>query len=76
MRCPRAPACARSGGRGHPRLESAGVAAIVASGQQSVHPGAIILFHDGGGPREQTVEALRQLLPWLQDQGYAFTLPT
>ncbi|WP_433786889.1 polysaccharide deacetylase family protein [Actinomycetospora sp. CA-101289] len=53
-----------------------GVAAIVASVQQSVHPGAIILFHDGGGPREQTVEALRQLLPCLQDQGYAFTLPT
>jgi peptidoglycan-N-acetylglucosamine deacetylase len=52
-----------------------GVAAIVASVQQQVHPGAIILFHDGGGPREQTVEAVRQLLPWLQDQGYTFTLP-
>jgi peptidoglycan-N-acetylglucosamine deacetylase len=52
-----------------------GVAAIVASVQQGVHPGAIILFHDGGGPREQTVEALRQLLPWLQEQGYEFTLP-
>jgi len=52
-----------------------GVAAIVASVQQSVHPGAIILFHDGGGPREQSVEALRQLLPWLQEQGYEFTLP-
>ena len=52
-----------------------GVGAIVASVQQSVHPGAIILFHDGGGPREQTVEALRQLLPWLVQQGYEFTLP-
>ena len=52
-----------------------GVGAIVASVQQSVHPGAIVLFHDGGGPREQTVEALRQLLPWLQEQGYTFTLP-
>jgi peptidoglycan/xylan/chitin deacetylase (PgdA/CDA1 family) len=52
-----------------------GVAAIVASVQQQVHPGAIILFHDGGGPREQTVEAVRQLLPWLQQQGYEFTLP-
>jgi peptidoglycan/xylan/chitin deacetylase (PgdA/CDA1 family) len=52
-----------------------GVAAIVASVQQQVHPGAIILFHDGGGPREQTVEAVRQLLPWLQEQGYTFTLP-
>jgi peptidoglycan/xylan/chitin deacetylase (PgdA/CDA1 family) len=53
-----------------------GVAAIVASVQQQVHPGAIVLFHDGGGPREQTVEAVRQLLPWLQEQGYQFTLPT
>lgn len=53
-----------------------GVAAIVASVQQSVHPGAVILFHDGGGPREQTVEAVRQLIPWLQQQGYEFTFPT
>src|SRR4051794_3286000 len=53
-----------------------GVGAIVASVQQSVHPGAVILFHDGGGPREQTVEAVRQLIPWLQEQGYEFTFPT
>ena len=53
-----------------------GVASIVQAVQQSVHPGAVILFHDGGGPREQTVEALRQIIPWLQDQGYEFTFPT
>ena len=53
-----------------------GTGGIVASVQQSVHPGAVILFHDGGGPREQTVEALRQLLPWLQEQGYGFTFPS
>lgn len=53
-----------------------GVDAIVASVQHSVHPGAVILFHDGGGPREQTVEALRRLLPWLTQQGYDFTFPT
>jgi peptidoglycan-N-acetylglucosamine deacetylase len=53
-----------------------GVAAIVASVQRSVHPGAVILFHDGGGPREQTVAALQQVIPWLQDQGYEFTFPT
>jgi peptidoglycan/xylan/chitin deacetylase (PgdA/CDA1 family) len=53
-----------------------GVAAIVASVQHSVHPGAVILFHDGGGPREQTIEAVRQIVPWLRDQGYEFTFPT
>ena len=53
-----------------------GTAAIVASVQQAVHPGAVVLFHDGGGPRDQTVEALRQLLPWLQEQGYQFVLPS
>jgi peptidoglycan-N-acetylglucosamine deacetylase len=53
-----------------------GVAAIVASVQRSVHPGAVILFHDGGGPREQTVAAIREIIPWLHDQGYEFTFPT
>ena len=53
-----------------------GAPTIVATVQQHVHPGAVILFHDGGGPREQTVAALRDLLPWLQQQGYHFVLPT
>ena len=53
-----------------------GTAAIVGSVQQGVHPGAVVLFHDGGGPRDQTVEAVRQLLPWLQEQGYQFVLPS
>lgn len=34
-----------------------------------------ILMHDGGGNREQTLEALKQLLPWLKEHGYAFSLP-
>lgn len=53
-----------------------GVAAIVASVQKQVHPGAVVLMHDGGGHREQTVAALEVLLPWLTDQGYRFTFPT
>jgi peptidoglycan/xylan/chitin deacetylase (PgdA/CDA1 family) len=52
-----------------------GTAAIVASVKQGVHPGAVVLFHDGGGPRDQSVAAVRQLLPWLADQGYSFVLP-
>ncbi|MEJ2889102.1 polysaccharide deacetylase family protein [Actinomycetospora aeridis] len=53
-----------------------GTGAIVASVQQSTHPGAVVLFHDGGGPREQTIEAVRQLVPWLKDQGYEFVFPS
>lgn len=36
------------------------------------YPGAIILSHDGGGDRSQTIEAYRIALPALQEQGYVF----
>lgn len=52
-----------------------GTAQIVATVQQAVKPGAVVLLHDGGGRREQTVEALNQLLPWLVAQGYRFDFP-
>ena len=35
-------------------------------------PGDIVLMHDGGGNREQTVEALRTALPKLKEKGYQF----
>ena len=35
-------------------------------------PGDIVLLHDGGGDREQTVEALRTALPKLKEKGYTF----
>jgi peptidoglycan/xylan/chitin deacetylase (PgdA/CDA1 family) len=40
-----------------------------------VHPGAIILMHDGGGDRSNTVAALPMIIAALRSQGYAFTLP-
>ena len=52
-----------------------GAPALVDLVKRHVRPGAIILFHDGGGPRDQTVAAVRQLLPWLSAQGYSFVLP-
>lgn len=52
-----------------------GTAAVVQQVQQRMHPGAVVLLHDGGGPRGQTVAAVRQLLPWLDDQGYSAVLP-
>ena len=52
-----------------------GTAAIVDRVEQRVHPGAVVLLHDGGGPRSQTVAAVRQLLPWLEEQGYSTVFP-
>ena len=37
-------------------------------------PGAILLMHDGGGDRSQTVEALDTVLEELSARGYAFAL--
>ncbi|MFI6447050.1 polysaccharide deacetylase family protein [Kitasatospora sp. NPDC050543] len=52
-----------------------GSAAILATVQRELRPGGVILMHDGGGDRSQTVAALRQLLPWLTAQGYTFDFP-
>lgn len=38
----------------------------------SVQPGQVVLMHDGGGEREQTVEALRAAMPILVERGYTF----
>ncbi len=34
------------------------------------HNGAVILMHDGGGPRQGTVDAVHRVVPALQQQGY------
>ncbi|MFF2349689.1 polysaccharide deacetylase family protein [Kitasatospora sp. NPDC058115] len=52
-----------------------GTAAIVSAVQDRLRPGGVVLLHDGGGDRTQTVAALRQLLPWLTAQGYRFDFP-
>lgn len=38
----------------------------------NVFPGAIVLFHDGGGMRSQTVKALEQVIDQLRVNGYRF----
>lgn len=40
----------------------------------SVHDGAVVLMHDGGGDRSQTVAALEQVLTRLEERGYGFGL--
>lgn len=52
-----------------------GTAALVGTVKNEITNGPTVLFHDAGGDRGQTVEALRQILPWLKQQGYAFGFP-
>ncbi len=49
-----------------------GVAKTVASASPREGRGGVVMFHDGGGNRSQTVAALTVLLPRLKAQGYQF----
>jgi cellulose synthase/poly-beta-1,6-N-acetylglucosamine synthase-like glycosyltransferase/peptidoglycan/xylan/chitin deacetylase (PgdA/CDA1 family) len=50
-----------------------GVQAIVDAATPPDGAGAIVMLHDSGGDRAQTVAALDVLIPRLQAQGYRFT---
>ncbi|MFJ6383549.1 polysaccharide deacetylase family protein [Kitasatospora sp. NPDC092039] len=52
-----------------------GTPAIIDRILKGVRPGSIVLNHDGGGDRSQTVAALKTYLPVLVDSGYYFTAP-
>jgi peptidoglycan/xylan/chitin deacetylase (PgdA/CDA1 family) len=52
-----------------------GVASIVNNIMRNTRPGSIILEHDGGGDRSQTVTALRIVLPRLLSEGFTFQTP-
>ncbi len=47
-----------------------GVPVIVARALEGAHPGAIILMHDGGGTRTQTIAALPQIITRLRAEHY------
>ena len=49
-----------------------GVDKIVNKVLNGMDKGDVVLFHDGGGNREQTVKALGKILPELKKQGYRF----
>jgi peptidoglycan-N-acetylglucosamine deacetylase len=49
-----------------------GVSNIVKKVLSNARNGDIILFHDYGGDRRQTIEALKQILPELKKRGYQF----
>ncbi|MCW2639708.1 MAG: polysaccharide deacetylase [Dactylosporangium sp.] len=50
-----------------------GVGAIVVAAQPASGAGAVVMMHDSGGDRSQTIAALEVLIPRLQAQGYRFT---
>jgi peptidoglycan/xylan/chitin deacetylase (PgdA/CDA1 family) len=53
-----------------------GVGAIVQSALAGAHPGAIILMHDGGGDRSQTIAALPAIVAGLHKKGlHSVTIP-
>jgi peptidoglycan-N-acetylglucosamine deacetylase len=52
-----------------------GISAIVANIMRNTRTGSIILEHDGGGNRAQTVAALSVVLPRLLDAGFRFRTP-
>ncbi len=47
-----------------------GVAAIVHSAVSGARPGAIILMHDAGGNRQETIDALPTIITTLRARGY------
>jgi cellulose synthase/poly-beta-1,6-N-acetylglucosamine synthase-like glycosyltransferase/peptidoglycan/xylan/chitin deacetylase (PgdA/CDA1 family) len=53
-----------------------GVSEIVNAATPEAGGGAVVLMHDGGGDRAETVAALDQLIPQLKAQGYQFSTVT
>ncbi|MFF3390990.1 polysaccharide deacetylase family protein [Streptomyces sp. NPDC002669] len=56
-------------------FERPGAATMVATVKREITNGPTVLFHDAGGDRSQTMEALREVLPWLRQEGYSFGFP-
>ena len=52
-----------------------GLRSILHTVSAELRPGGVILLHDGGGDRTQTLRAVRILLHKLRKQGYHFVVP-
>jgi peptidoglycan/xylan/chitin deacetylase (PgdA/CDA1 family) len=55
--------------------EPPGTDVLVQRLRDGITPGAVVLLHDGGGDRSQTVEAVDRIVPELRADGWRFTLP-
>lgn len=53
-----------------------GTATIIRRVRKGAAPGVVVLSHDAGGDRSQSVDALRTYLPELIDSGYRITVPS
>jgi peptidoglycan/xylan/chitin deacetylase (PgdA/CDA1 family) len=53
-----------------------GVDTIIDQVESGAAPGVVVLSHDAGGDRSQTVRAIREWLPYLIDSGYQLTVPS
>jgi peptidoglycan/xylan/chitin deacetylase (PgdA/CDA1 family) len=49
-----------------------GTAEIYSNIVDNAKPGAIVLMHDGGGPRDETLAALPEIIDTLRARGYGF----
>ncbi|MEU1434724.1 polysaccharide deacetylase family protein [Streptomyces sp. NPDC005786] len=56
-------------------FERPGVDTMVATVKSEISSGPTVLFHDAGGDRSQTLAALREVLPWLREQGHVYGFP-
>jgi len=52
-----------------------GVNEIISKVDAELHPGGVILMHDSGGDRSETVEALEKVIAQLKKDGYQFVFP-
>jgi len=55
--------------------EPPGVDELVRRVVSGIEPGGVLLLHDGGGDRTQTVDGVERLLPLLVADGWSFALP-
>ncbi|MBX9725252.1 MAG: polysaccharide deacetylase family protein, partial [Candidatus Obscuribacterales bacterium] len=55
--------------------QTPGVESIIKTVNKQLHPGGVILMHDAGGDRSETIAALKRLIPSLEQDGYKFGFP-
>ena len=53
-----------------------GTSAIYSNIVANTRPGSIVLMHDGGGPRDETLAALPRIIDTLRGRGYSFETVT
>ena len=55
--------------------EPPGTPELVRRLEEGITPGAVVLLHDGGGDRSQTVGAVARVVPELLERGWQFAQP-